>query len=380
MSNETENVRKMPTYTCEKCARTFSQKSHYTAHQKKKYDCSTQTNMAVAKAIIEKEEMKEMNDKYFDISDYKLYELPNFMSYAFDLTDNSIINAMAYIEYEQSNKSYDGIIFYTNFKQKGKCSIREGNYRLCHDILILEEGDTLCLSHGINKFQFTEKDIKYFPLLFVYSMGVEILSQNPVKIISFTNANKRKVLQTKFHTNNSMIQFNIDRVGHTLNIKLPEFSEFVNNLHLIEMGEMLSESETLSMLTSSSDDEKKEYDGFSHPIVCNDNLDDVIVGRFVDVIILNEFVNVILQSRTKERIELSVNDIKYVPIYLLKDTMVSLVYKDVAVVTAITFFKDQFRTTTYDYGSFNIQDGFLKKKEPSLVNTNDKNNDSNHSA
>ena len=45
----------MPTYTCEKCARIFKQKSGYTDHQKKKIDCTAVT--AIAPIL---EEMKEI--------------------------------------------------------------------------------------------------------------------------------------------------------------------------------------------------------------------------------------------------------------------------------------------------------------------------------
>ena len=37
--------RKMPDYTCEKCAKTFKQKSHYTDHMSKKNDCSSTTGI-----------------------------------------------------------------------------------------------------------------------------------------------------------------------------------------------------------------------------------------------------------------------------------------------------------------------------------------------
>ena len=45
----------MTTYTCEKCARIFKQKSGYTDHMKKKIDCTTVS--AIAPIL---EEMKEM--------------------------------------------------------------------------------------------------------------------------------------------------------------------------------------------------------------------------------------------------------------------------------------------------------------------------------
>ncbi len=44
------------TYTCEKCAKVFKQKSHYNEHQKKKIDCASQTNLE--RIIDEKVEQK----------------------------------------------------------------------------------------------------------------------------------------------------------------------------------------------------------------------------------------------------------------------------------------------------------------------------------
>lgn len=352
MSNEIENEIEMPTYTCEKCARTFSQKSHYNAHQNKKFDCSAQTNISVAKALIEKEEIKEMNEKYFDIKDYKLYELSDFMSYAFNITSQNIVNAMAYMNYSQSTK-YDGFIFYTNF-QHGKYNISEGNNRLYYDILILEPEITLTIYDVYNnKYKFTEKDIKYFPLLQIdnYKYRVEVYSENPIKIITFTNDIRRKIMQTKFHSNNSTIEF-IKQLNHfyNLNIKLCSFSDFVENLQLTEMGETLTEIETFS-LASTNDEEKK--DGFSHPISH--------INPFVDIIILNESVSAVIYQRTGTFLEITINDMKYLPVYLLKDTIVKLVLKDNKA-TAITFFKDKIPTTLYDHDSFFIQDGILKKK------------------
>jgi len=357
MSNEIES--EMPTYTCEKCARTFSQKSHYTAHQKKKIDCSSQTNISVAKSIIEKEEIKEMNEKYFDINDYKLYEIPDFISYAVELTDNTIINAMTYMNY--SPLKYEGFIFYTNFYQKG------GNFdKSCYDVLILEPGITLIVYDNYDdyKYDFTEKDIKYFPLLQIRNnckYRVEALSENPVKIVSFTNDIRRKVMQTKFHTNNSMIEFNqVMNRFYIINIKLPLFSDFVENLHLNEIREMLTDNEIFSMLSSlqsSSSSDEKQYDGFSHPIS--------EISPFVDIIVLNDFITAIIYNRNGTFIELTVNDTKYVPVYLMKNVMVKLFYKEdkrESTATAITFLKTRLSSLTYDFDSFVIKDGVVKKK------------------
>ena len=50
------NILDMPTYTCEKCARTFSQKGHYTAHLNKKIDCATKTAIKeLAQKIVDDE-------------------------------------------------------------------------------------------------------------------------------------------------------------------------------------------------------------------------------------------------------------------------------------------------------------------------------------
>jgi hypothetical protein len=52
--NFEENMPK--TYACEKCARTFSQKSHYTAHQNKKNDCLQTTAIkSIAQKIVDDE-------------------------------------------------------------------------------------------------------------------------------------------------------------------------------------------------------------------------------------------------------------------------------------------------------------------------------------
>ena len=46
----------MPTYTCEKCARVFKQKSGYTDHMNKKTDCVS--NSAIGQVIEKKVEEK----------------------------------------------------------------------------------------------------------------------------------------------------------------------------------------------------------------------------------------------------------------------------------------------------------------------------------
>jgi len=368
MSNEIEID--MPTYTCEKCARTFSQKSHYTAHQNKKFDCSVQTNISVAKEIIEKEELKEMNEKYFDAKEYKLYEITDFLSYAFDITYKNIVNAMAYMSLrnlECYEGCYEGFIFYTNFQQGSKYNVCEGDNRLYYDILILEPGITLIIYDVYNnKYEFTEKDIKYFPLLQVdiYKNRVEILSENPVKIISFTNDVRRKIMQTKFYSNNSIIEFNKERYSYILNIKLPLFSNFVENLRLTEMKEM---SEIMKMNETLIFSWSDKYDGFSDVISNISDISDTLINPFnntIDIIVLNEFVTAVLSHKNGTSIELTINDTKYIPLYLLKDTIVKLVFKedkeDKKVKVIIFFKKLKEKVITHDFDTFVITDGMIR--------------------
>ena len=47
-------------YTCEKCTKVFKQKSHFTEHQKKKNDCSNQTNLD---RIIEEKVEQKVNER-----------------------------------------------------------------------------------------------------------------------------------------------------------------------------------------------------------------------------------------------------------------------------------------------------------------------------
>ena len=55
----------MPTYTCEKCARVFKQKSGYTDHMKKKIDCAAAT--AITPIL---EEIKEIKREMQGIKQY----------------------------------------------------------------------------------------------------------------------------------------------------------------------------------------------------------------------------------------------------------------------------------------------------------------------
>lgn len=63
-------ITKMGKYSCEKCAKTFSQKSHYDKHLTRKSPCEIQTDKI--KALIDKaveEKLIELNKKI----DFKQY-------------------------------------------------------------------------------------------------------------------------------------------------------------------------------------------------------------------------------------------------------------------------------------------------------------------
>lgn len=64
----------MPTYTCEKCARVFKQKSGYTDHQNKKTDCSQNT---IINQVIEKKVDEKVKEAVRILNPYAELELPS---------------------------------------------------------------------------------------------------------------------------------------------------------------------------------------------------------------------------------------------------------------------------------------------------------------
>jgi len=62
----------MPTYTCEKCARVFKQKSGYTDHMEKKIDCSKST---IINEVIEAKVEKKINEKVRSLTPYQVLDL-----------------------------------------------------------------------------------------------------------------------------------------------------------------------------------------------------------------------------------------------------------------------------------------------------------------
>jgi type I restriction-modification system DNA methylase subunit/restriction endonuclease S subunit len=62
----------MPTYTCEKCARVFKQKSGYKDHMEKKIDCSTTT---IINEVIETKVEKKINEKVRSLTPYPVLDL-----------------------------------------------------------------------------------------------------------------------------------------------------------------------------------------------------------------------------------------------------------------------------------------------------------------
>ena len=62
----------MPTYTCEKCARIFKQKSGYTDHMEKKIDCSKST---IINEVIEAKVEKKINEKVRSLTPYPVLDL-----------------------------------------------------------------------------------------------------------------------------------------------------------------------------------------------------------------------------------------------------------------------------------------------------------------
>jgi hypothetical protein len=96
-----EEEEKMPIYTCEKCARTFSQKSHYTSHQNKKIDCSSTTAInTVVQKLVDKEKIIVYKD---------WIESKTFPHLPLVGSANEVIDYFAESDMKLSNISYDKI-------------------------------------------------------------------------------------------------------------------------------------------------------------------------------------------------------------------------------------------------------------------------------
>jgi hypothetical protein len=98
---EEEEEEEMPKYTCEKCAHIFSQKSHYTAHQNKKIDCSSTTAI---KSVVQK-----LADDEKNITVYKDWIQSKTFQHLSVGSANEVIYYFAESNKKLSNVSYDKI-------------------------------------------------------------------------------------------------------------------------------------------------------------------------------------------------------------------------------------------------------------------------------
>lgn len=351
-----KEIQEMPNYTCEKCARVFSQKSHYTAHQKKKIDCSKHTNIEIAKSIIKNIEEDEKKEKYFDINDYKLLELPSFIPSNVLSTEN-IFKMMAYSDIYM--EECHGISFYVNAQY-----VDEGKFRRPslgpYDILVLEKDAIISLTKNGYNYQFTENDIKYFPMHMFNDYNIDIISKNPVKIISLKLKFLKQSKLMKYHKNNDSIHFEYYNNLGTGIIRPPYFD--LSTYNFIEFEKTLSNEEISSILLEDGKDNK---DGFIHPILINHS--HTHINNLIDIIILNEFVSVIIRNKSGTIVKLTVNDMKYVPVYLLKKSIVEVEidkndkneFKEFKELMAITFFHNKIPNVIYNKDSFTFENGML---------------------
>ena len=355
--SEISEISEMTNYTCPKCARVFSQKSHYTSHQKKKIDCSNKTNIEIVKSIIKNIEEDEKKEKYFDINDYKLLELPSFIPSSI-ISSETLFKIMAYSDAYMDE--CHGISFYVNVQY-----IDEGKFRRPafgpYDILVLEKDAIISLSKNGDVHQFTEKDIKYFPMHMFFNYNIDIISKNPVKIIALKNRFAKAAKLLKYHTNNESIHFDHLNNGERIGIIRPPYFD-PSNFNFIEIEKPLSTDEIFSILAEDSKDNKDNKDGFIHPIVIN-NIHLNILNHLNDIIILNEFVSVIIRNRNGSTLKLTVNDVKYLPIYLLRNAIVEINKNDEndenTELSSITFFHNKIPNIICDTGSFLFENGMV---------------------
>jgi hypothetical protein len=294
----------MTTYTCEKCARTFSQKSHYNAHQNKKIDCATKSAIKkIAQKIVdqEKEEEEEVKDKEdFKFEDLKLFEITHYFP-----RDRSLHILMATLKEE-----FDGVIN----------RIYDGVVSDLDDIVILEEGDELIYNDNVNIVRYTCKDIKYFPT-FCFRGGKFYINHkgNYVKSITINTKVLKKIRNMKFPLKPLVfdvrcpypISFNMD------DFILQEVPNLVDNPYEL----LLSEYPDIEGIIHTLD--HKQYSSVSKDMN--------------DVIILEEDIEVILTDRNENRICLTVSDLKYVPLYALRNTRVSIICNKDKNIKVITF-------------------------------------------
>jgi hypothetical protein len=287
-----KDIKDMPTYTCEKCARTFSQKSHYTAHQNKKIDCATKTAIKeIAQKIVdqEKEKEEEVKDKQeFKIEDLKLFEITHYFP-----RDKSLFILMATLKEEYDgvmNRIYDGVVSHTD------------------DIIILEEGDELIYSDNINIVKYTCKDMKYFPTFCFRGCGNFHINHkgNYVKSITLNTGGLKKIRNAKFPVN-PLIKYEQGPYPRSFIMKdftLQEVPNPVDNPYDLLLSQCPDANGVIHPL------DHKQYSSVSKDMN--------------DVIILEEGIEVILTDRNENHIRLTVSDLEYVPLYALRNTRVSI--------------------------------------------------------
>jgi hypothetical protein len=306
-------MEKMPTYTCEKCARTFSQKSHYTSHQNKKIDCSTKTAIKkIAQKIVDKEkEEEELKDKKeFNIEDFKLFETAHYFP-----RDQSLFVLMATL-----NESFDGVIN----------KMYDNNICNTDDIIILEEGVELIYIYCLNIIRFTHNDIKYFP------------------VCLYRNCNSKFFINCKENYRPKSITLNSNGFKKLRNMTIPInkhlkdiMTECYPYLHSFSIDKFILE-EIPNIVDNPYELLLSQYpdtDGIIHIL---DEKQYLSVSKDMnDIIILEEGVEVNLIDRNENCICLSGVDLKYLPLYALHNTRVNIIFpnndnndkKDIKVIT-----------------------------------------------
>lgn len=113
-----EKQENMPKYTCEKCARTFSQKSHYTAHKNKKNDCSSTTAIkTIAHRIVDDEKNIIIFKDWMATKNF--IHIPSV---------NSAREAINHIVYKGQYLSYDNTLTFSLFNLALLSVDRDGSY------------------------------------------------------------------------------------------------------------------------------------------------------------------------------------------------------------------------------------------------------------
>lgn len=165
----------MPTYTCDKCARTFSQKSHFTAHQNKKIDCSLHTN--ISQAITNATE-KEVLSYGFHPTNYQFHRIKKPFDGVMESASNSVLE-----QFEM-----DGIAHTVHITKDNACQMYM--YPGINDIIELSVGIVASLiDKDGNVLQFTREDLSYLPvcaLTTILKVLLESIDGNPHDINIFT--------------------------------------------------------------------------------------------------------------------------------------------------------------------------------------------------